>query len=725
MKKRVAFFILFFVFFQNLYAIVVPEWNIPYINQDIKVDGVLNESAYKKAFKYTNFFQTDPGYNITPSQKTELYIFVNNKGLVLGLKCYDSTGNIPKTMYKRDEIITKDNVVIGVDTSGKAKNFYVIGISPTNCIMDAFYDKPSENMNFGFDFSFLHATKIKKNSFCVEVLIPFSSINFPLNRKQKWLLSVQRTISKKIYETDTLGKSYRNSDDPRQGMVYINFELPEKIENKRKKLKLIPSLVVSHLKHDEEFFGSTDNYNSDKGDLGLTVEYSPSTNTVFKGTIHPDFSQVEADDTYQRVNNRYPVYLREKRPFFMDGMESFSTPFELLYTRRIVKPEYGLKFSTKLKNKYGIYLISAMEKDVPSERFGYSDEFKKDVYWNVVRTTYNLDNRGSFLGFMAIERNYGSDFNRVLSTDGVVKKGNLTLKYQGVITTLSEKSGNKTGNALYIQTSYLFNKYFDGGLSYKGLSPNFNDDLGFFQRVNYRSYDVWLGFSYLPEKKVGLIQSIYTNLDFWNDYNYQSEMTDQAFNFSNSITFKHQVSFSISYYTNNEEYKGRVYPVYSWSFNLSYDEHRVFQPSFYYSKGRGILYGDNPSLVNNKIFYFGFTSDISFMTISTGISLYNYSDRVTDETIRRQKSIEVVGTYFFNDHTNFKVFYISDLADMRDYNYNQPYHYINLLFTWRKNAFTKLYIGYNNGHSTYRMTDKTMWGFERDKYFYAKITYLF
>ena len=38
----------------------------------------------------------------------------------------------------------------------------------------------------------------------------------------------------------------------------------------------------------------------------------------------------------------------EKRPFFLDGLELFDTPNQLIYTRRIVAPRGGLKLTGKL-----------------------------------------------------------------------------------------------------------------------------------------------------------------------------------------------------------------------------------------------------------------------------------------------------------------------------------------------------------------------------------------
>ena len=71
------------------------------------------------------------------------------------------------------------------------------------------------------------------------------------------------------------------------------------------------------------------------------------------GTINPDFSQVESDAFQVQVNQRFPVFFSEKRPFFMEGMGLFniagtggdSNMRTAVHTRKIVDPIYGSKLT--------------------------------------------------------------------------------------------------------------------------------------------------------------------------------------------------------------------------------------------------------------------------------------------------------------------------------------------------------------------------------------------
>jgi hypothetical protein len=71
------------------------------------------------------------------------------------------------------------------------------------------------------------------------------------------------------------------------------------------------------------------------------VRWGITNNLTFNGTFNPDFSQVEADVNQVNFDPRRQVFFPERRPFFIDGIEQFQTPNNLVYTRRIVQPRGG------------------------------------------------------------------------------------------------------------------------------------------------------------------------------------------------------------------------------------------------------------------------------------------------------------------------------------------------------------------------------------------------
>ena len=76
---------------------------------------------------------------------------------------------------------------------------------------------------------------------------------------------------------------------------------------------------------------------------GVDLFWRPSSNFQLTGTVHPDFGNVEADDVIVNLTN-YETFFPEKRPFFQEGQEIFTTngrksgDLTILHTRRIGGP---------------------------------------------------------------------------------------------------------------------------------------------------------------------------------------------------------------------------------------------------------------------------------------------------------------------------------------------------------------------------------------------------
>src|SRR5205823_2407054 len=88
-----------------------------------------------------------------------------------------------------------------------------------------------------------------------------------------------------------------------------------------------------------------------KADVGLSAKYGITSSITLDATINPDFSQVESDSFQVQVNQRFPIFFSEKRPFFMEGMGLFNVAgsggdgnmVTGVHTRKILNPAWGSK----------------------------------------------------------------------------------------------------------------------------------------------------------------------------------------------------------------------------------------------------------------------------------------------------------------------------------------------------------------------------------------------
>ena len=93
-------------------------------------------------------------------------------------------------------------------------------------------------------------------------------------------------------------------------------------------------------------------------EAGLDAKWTPNANTAIDATINPDFSQIESDVAQITANERFALFFPEKRPFFLEGLELFSTPLQAVYTRTITSPRWGLRATGEVGNALYTVLVA-------------------------------------------------------------------------------------------------------------------------------------------------------------------------------------------------------------------------------------------------------------------------------------------------------------------------------------------------------------------------------
>ena len=68
------------------------------------------------------------------------------------------------------------------------------------------------------------------------------------------------------------------------------------------------------------------NYTGGGPELGGTVRWGVTNNLTLNGTANPDFSQIESDAQQFVFDPRNELFFQEKRPFFLEAIEQFTTP---------------------------------------------------------------------------------------------------------------------------------------------------------------------------------------------------------------------------------------------------------------------------------------------------------------------------------------------------------------------------------------------------------------
>jgi len=104
-------------------------------------------------------------------------------------------------------------------------------------------------------------------------------------------------------------------------------------------------------------------------DGGVDAKWTPNADTAIDATVSPDFSQIESDVAVISTNERFAIFLPEKRPFFLEGKDLFSTPFTAVYTRTLNDPGWGGRITGKAgKTSYTALVASDKGAESSSSR---------------------------------------------------------------------------------------------------------------------------------------------------------------------------------------------------------------------------------------------------------------------------------------------------------------------------------------------------------------------
>jgi hypothetical protein len=153
---------------------------------------------------------------------------------------------------------------------------------------------------------------------------------------------------------------------------------------------------------------------------GFGLKYGITSALTADVAVKPDFSQVEADAGVLDVNERFAIYFSEKRPFFLEGADIFSTPFSLVYTRRIVDPLYGLKLTGKA-GRTAVGVLTAADRSAGDGEPGLPDRVNpyagRDAQFVVARARHDFSDHLS-VGGLVTDRFHRDAFNHVAAVDG-------------------------------------------------------------------------------------------------------------------------------------------------------------------------------------------------------------------------------------------------------------------------------------------------------------------
>jgi hypothetical protein len=444
---------------------------------DISVDGRLDEPEWAQAARLTDFTQYEPVEGRPAQERTEVLVFYSSDAIYFGVRAFDSDPDkIQVHLGQRDRSVFNDDWIrIMLDTFNDQRQAYVfyvnpLGIQTDGLWIEGFRGRGPVPIDFNPDFIWDSDAHVTEDGWVAEIRIPYVSIRFKEVPVQDWGLNVARETRRNGFKDAWAPLTQDASSTLAQSGRLTGLR-----ELQPRRLVEITPVVT----------GKSEGASADgvftrqrvQPEAGVDVRYGITQNLVLDATVNPDFSQVEADADQLTINERFAIFLPEARPFFLDGAETFRTPSQLVYTRRIVDPSAG----AKLTGKVGSFAVAYM---------GAADESPNSLLGNDGRAVFNMVRvrrdvgTGSNVGVLYTDRTMttGGAFNRVAAGDArILFGGRHTLTAQYAHSWQDGASEYGTGSLLTAQLQRS-GRNLSWDLQFEDIAPGFRADAGFIRR---------------------------------------------------------------------------------------------------------------------------------------------------------------------------------------------------------------------------------------------------
>ncbi|HQT94066.1 MAG TPA: DUF5916 domain-containing protein, partial [Thermoanaerobaculaceae bacterium] len=397
---------------------------------------------------------------------------------------------------------------IVLDTRNDGRTGVLFLATPRGVQYDAVTNDATGNEDSSPDFYWDSAGRITNDGWVLEIRIPFSSLRYAGTGPQTWGIMLFRNYPREFrYQLFSMPL-------PRGSNCFVCRA------NTLTGLDGLPSgdhlVVAPYLSAKQEALprgGPGTPLVNGPADVtgGIDAKWVPNPDHAFDATINPDFSQVESDVAQISANERFALLYPEKRPFFLEGTELFSTPIQAVYTRAITSPRWGVRATGKSGDTAYTALVaddrgggSAILPGPDSSSFADQD-FASRV--GVVRVRRDLGT--SFVSFLATDREIsGGGSNRVFGPD-FQWHPNSTDTITGQILFSTSRTPDRPDLAAQWDGRTLSGggadagwshstRHFDASAEVKAFGEGFRADAGFVPQVGFRESYAELGYSWLP-----------------------------------------------------------------------------------------------------------------------------------------------------------------------------------------------------------------------------------
>ena len=422
-------------------------------------------------------------------------------------------------------------------------------------------------------------------------------------------------------------------------------------------------------------------------DAGVNLKYGLTSNLTADFTVNPDFSQIESDRPQIEVNQRYPLFFSELRPFFVEGSEIFNVtaPVTLVHTRTMVDPDYGAKLTGQV-GRFTLGALGANDRAPGRVDDQTSSAFGQTAKTFIGRAKFDLYSE-SHIGAMVTDREFLDGYSRLAGLDSNFRLGSVTRLAVNAFGTNRQQPGSSedTGNFLGTFLSSSGRNLNASVLAYQ-ISPDFHTDVGFVRRRDQRNTQANIGYRFWPEGQLinwGPSVSYGRNYDFDGILQDETKSARMSFSFARSISLYGNVNYDMERWSQIDFQKsrfgigGRANPSRSYSFGGNF------------SVGNEIFYSE--AFLGHQVNWSvnGSVRPTDALQTNLNFSHRRFTDPTNNDEVKFDvKIIRAQSTFQFTDRLG--------LRNITEWNTEDRTFDFNMLFNYTVNAGTVFYVGYDD-----------------------------
>jgi hypothetical protein len=660
------------------------------------LDGVLGEGEWQGAARAELMFQVQPGDNAAPTERTEVFLAADREHLYVAFRCLDSNPSAVRApVSRRDAVYNDDYVALYLDTYDDRRRAYVFYFNPLGIQADGVINGGTlqttggEVADLTWDGILTSKGTVTKDGYVVEAAIPFKSLRFQAGKDRRWGMHVQRWIARKAERVYWQPISRDRSELLAQmgtlsglGDVYAG-----------RTLDLIPTLtgsISAERERDPQAPGGARLNGVNRLEPGLTATYTLTPNLTLSAAVNPDFSQIEADTPQVDVNQRFPLFFPERRPFFLEGDEVFRSQGLLTFvnTRQIVDPDWGVKLTGKIgRNTIG--LLSASDR-APGLRVAPSHpEFGEKASFNILR--YGRDVlRDSRVGVFLADHRFAATRNTVFAADGQLRfRGVNTVGFQlARSSTVGADGRTRPGSATY---GWYEHRGRHRRLSVTDLrvTRGYGAKTGFVRRTGYHQNNANLGYEFQAKEKswwVSIRPFVVPRYLRTDEGLVDESYVDPGFD----IKLARGVSLYVYHSFHKDSFRGREYPYRFSVVNYTVNSFRRVAFSGSVQWGEGVNFDPANAKVGRA---WNSQTDVTLRPNSNLIvNLLHVKSNLRDgETGGRLFNQDI-----FRTRTTYQLTRFNAVRAILDYDTARRQAGASLLYAYTPRPNTALFVGYND-----------------------------